>query len=69
MQKFAQVKPALQLILQILEILNQRNQTHQIDGLDLLRNAIEDFNDFYVDMCQYLLEEGEKLLGLRFSNF
>lgn len=72
MQNFAGVKPALQLIQQILEILNQRNQTRQIEGLEQLRGAIEDFNDFYVDMCEHLLaegNEGRKLVAQRFQNY
>ena len=68
MLTFAQVKPALQLIQQILQILNQRDQTRQIEGLDQLRGAIEDFNGFYVDMCIHLLEEGDsrKLVAQRY---
>ena len=60
MTKFDSVKPALQLIQQILEILNQRNQTRQIEGLEQLRGSIEDFNDFYVEMCEHLLVEGSE---------
>ena len=55
-----------------MQILNQRNQTRQVDGLEQLRGAIEDFNDFYVDMCEYLLQEGaggRKLVAQRFQNF
>ena len=54
-----------------MQILNQRNQTRQVDGLEQLRGAIEDFNDFYVDMCIILLEEGDgrKLVAQRYQNF
>ena len=71
MQKFASVKPALQLIQQILQILEQRSQTRQIEGFDQFRSAIEDFNNFYVDMCEHLLQEGagRKLVAQRFHNF
>ena len=72
MQKFASVKPALQLIQQILQILDQRSQTRQIEGFDQFRQAIEDFNDFYVAMCEHLLQEGaggRKLVAQRFQNF
>lgn len=61
----------MQLIRQILEILNQRNQTRQVEGLDQLRGAIEDFNDFYVDICEHLLsgQDSRKLFGSRLQNF
>lgn len=71
LNRFTQVKPALLLIQQILQILNQRNQTRQVDGLEQLRGAIEDFDAFYVEMCLNLLEEGDgrKLVAQRYQNF
>lgn len=67
MKKFENTREGLQLIRQILQILDQGSNLQQID----IREAIDQFEEFYVNMCEHLLQEGagRKLVAQRLLNF
>ena len=58
MQEFHLVSPALELILQVLEIMGGSDKVDQLTQNEgTLRNSINEFNDYFIEMLDFVMEQ------------